>query len=226
MKRIHSSEELDNLELKGKSLTRTLDGLSKINFWLGNSKYTLEAVKRQFQKTEINTIVDLGCGSGDNLIKIAKWLDSQNKKVKLIGIDGNQNSLDYAKSKSTFDIQFLQANILDKRFQVPKCDLLISSHFIYHFEDEALVSFLKNSKSSVKTALIFSELRRSLMARILFYPLSIFFTKMIRNDGIKAIKRSFTQKELITLISQAGFINFTVKNRLLFRLLAEIETNS
>lgn len=225
-KRIHTSEELDNLELKGKSLTRTLDGLSKINFWLGNSKYTLEAVKQQFQKTEIKTIIDLGCGGGDNLINIAEWLNSKNKNVKLIGIDGNQNSLDYAKSKSAFDIDFIQSDILNKNFQLPECDLLISSHFIYHFEDEALISFLNESKSKVKKAMIFSELRRSLIARVIFYPLSLFFSRMVRNDGAKAIRRSFTRRELSSLIAQAGFENYSVKNRLIFRLLAIIETNT
>ncbi len=224
--RIHTSEELDNLELKGKSLTKTLDGLSKINYWLGNSKYTLEAIKNQIKSGDIQTIVDLGCGGGDNLIRIAKWLNSQKKQLNLIGIDGNQNSLDYAKEKSNFDIEFIQADILDPDFELPSCDLLISSHFIYHFKDEELVSFLKSSRSKVKKAMIFSELRRSLVARILFYPLSIFFNKMVRNDGVKAIRRSFTKTELSELIAKAGFTNYSVKNRLIFRLLAMIETNS
>lgn len=224
--RIHTSEELDNLELKGKSLTKTLDGLSKINYWLGNSKYTLEAIKNQIKSGDIQTIVDLGCGGGDNLIRIANWLKSQNKKVKLIGIDGNQNSLDYAEEKSDFDIEFIQADILDPDFELPECDLLISSHFIYHFKDDELVSFLKSSRSKVKKAMIFSELRRSLVARILFYPLSIFFSKMVRNDGVKAIRRSFTKRELSELIAKSGFTNYNVKNRLIFRLLAVIETSS
>lgn len=224
--RIHTSEELDNLELEGKLLTRTLDGLSKINYWLGNSKHTLEVIKNHLKSGEIRTIVDLGCGGGDNLIRIAKWLNSQNKQLNLIGIDGNQNSLDYAKEKSDFDIEFIQADILDPDFELPECDLFISSHFIYHFEDKELVSFLKRSHSKVKKAMIFSELRRSLIATVLFYPLSIFFSKMVRNDGIKAIRRSFTRREMKELIAKAGFKNYTIKNRLIFRLLAVIESSS
>ncbi len=224
--RIHTSEELDNLELEGKLLTRTLDGLSKINYWLGNSKHTLEAIKNQIKSGDIQTIVDLGCGGGDNLIGIAKWLRSQNKKLNLIGIDGNQNTLDYANEKSDFNIEFIQADILEPDFELPECDLLISSHFIYHFKDEELVSFLNRSRSKAKKAIIFSELRRSLMARALFYPLSIFFSKMVRSDGVKAIRRSFTKSELSDLIAKAGFTNYSVKNRLIFRLLAVIETSS
>ena len=145
--------------------------------------------------------------------------------MKLIGIDGNQNSLDYARLKSGNKIEFVQADILDSNFQLPECDLLISSHFVYHFQDKAFVDFLQKSKSKVSQAMIFSELRRSYIARILFYPISIFFSKMVRSDGLKAIQRSFTKSELSGLIEEAGFQNYSVKNRLIFRLLAVIETN-
>ena len=132
-KRSHIVEKLDNLESTGKNLTQTLDGLSKINRWLGNTKHTLKAVRKEFEKYDIKTIVDLGCGGGDNLIAIAHWLSKHHKKVQLIGIDGNQNVLDYAQKKSKFQIEFQQADLLHPNFVLPECDLLISSHFIYHF---------------------------------------------------------------------------------------------
>lgn len=222
-KRSHTKEDLDNLDLQGKVLTKTLDGLSKINYWFGNSKQTLKAVQDQFQKHEITTIVDLGCGGGDNLISIAKWCESENKKIKLIGIDGNQNSLDYAASRSDFTIDFLQADILAPNFELPQCDLLISSHFIYHFQDDAFIIFMKKAQPKVKKAIILSELRRSFIARILFYPFSLFFNKMVRSDGLKAIRRSFTKRELSDLLGKSGFANYSVKNRLIFRLLAVVE---
>jgi len=222
-KRSHTKEDLDNLDLQGTVLTKTLDGLSKINYWFGNSKQTLKAVQDQFQKHEITTIVDLGCGGGDNLISIAKWCQSENKKIKFIGIDGNQNSLDYAGSRSEFKINFLQADILAPDFEPPECDLLISSHFIYHFQDDAFAIFMKKAQTKVKKAIILSELRRSFIARILFYTLGLFFSKMVRTDGLKAIRRSFTKRELNDLLCKSGFANYSVKNRLIFRLLAVIE---
>lgn len=224
-KRSHTKEALDNLELEGKQLEETLSGLSKINGWFGNTSQTIKAVQEQFRKHELNTIVDLGCGGGDNLIAIAKWAQSQNKKIKLIGIDGNQNSLEYANSRSDFDIDFIQADILSPNFELPKCDVLISSHFIYHFQDDELVTFMKKAQTKVKKAIVLSELRRSYIARILFYPFGLFFNKMVRSDGLKAIRRSFTKQELSNLLGKSGFTNYIVKNRFIFRLLAEIKIN-
>jgi ubiquinone/menaquinone biosynthesis C-methylase UbiE len=223
IKRSHIAEDLDNLELEGKQLEKTLSGLSKINGWFGNTSQTLKAVQVQFQKHEIKTIVDLGCGGGDNLIAIAKWCQSQNKKVKLIGIDGNQNSLEYARSRSDFEIDFIEADILSQNFELPECDLLISSHFVYHFQDVELIEFLKGAKTSVRKAILFSELERSQIAFYLFWVFGFFFDKMVRSDGLKAIQRSFTKGELSNLLRKSGFTKYSVKNRLIFRLFTVIE---
>ena len=224
-KRSHIKEALDNLELEGKQLEETLGGLSKINGWFGNTSQTVNAVHEQSRKHEIKTIVDLGCGGGDNLIAIAKWCQSKNQKIKLIGIDGNQNSLDYAGSRSDFNIEFIQADILSPNFELPQCDLLISSHFVYHFQDDEFVNFMKRAQTKVKKAIVLSELRRSSLASVLFYPLGLFFHKMVRSDGLKAIRRSFTKQELSDLLSQSGFTNYSVKNKFIFRLLAVIKIN-
>lgn len=221
-KRSHITEDLDNLELQGNELEKTLNGLSKINRWFGNSKQTLKAVQQEFKKHDIKTIVDLGCGGGDNLIAIAKWCQAENKKVKLIGIDGNQHSLEYAKSKTNFDIEFIHADILSPNFEIPDCDLLISSHFVYHFKDDELVDFLKKAKNKVSKTIIFSELERNRLAYFLFNFSGVFFSKMIRSDGLKAIKRSFKKSELVRIVHKAGIDTFTIERTMWFRLLLTI----
>ena len=218
-KRSHIKEDLDNLELQGKELEKTLKGLSKINQWFGNTKSTLKDVQEQFQKHEIKTIVDLGCGGGDNLLAIAKWYQEKNKKVKLIGIDGNQHSLNFAKTKSDFNIEYHKADILHPDFQIPKCDLLISSHFVYHFKDDELIGFLQRAKEKVSKTIIFSELNRSPSAYFLFWFSGLIFSKQIRSDGLKAIKRSFKKSELISIVQKAGINTFTIQSKRWFRLL-------
>lgn len=219
-------EDLDNLELKGTKLTKTLDGLSKINRWLGNTKHTLEAVKKQFEKHEIQTVVDLGCGGGDNLIAIAKWCASTGKNVQLIGIDGNQNTLDYAQSKSDFKIEFRQADILSSNFEIPKCDLLISSHFMYHYKDEDLISFLKKAAQNVTIAMIFSELKRDAKAHALFRSVGFFFGKAVCSDGLKALERSFTIDEVFDLMDEADMLNISIESKPWFRYIAVIQLAS
>ena len=68
-------EQMDNLELAGQELHHTLNGLTIINRFLGNTNATLRAVQAEIKASKHPlTIIDLGCGGGDNLLSIAKWL--------------------------------------------------------------------------------------------------------------------------------------------------------
>ncbi|MDE0771213.1 MAG: methyltransferase domain-containing protein [Salibacteraceae bacterium] len=224
-------EQLDNLQTSGTELTKTLEGLSIINRFLGNTNATFSAVKPILISSETSlTIIDLGCGGGDNLRKIARWCSQKNIRVRLIGIDGNLNILDYAldKNTSSLAVEYVQADILSNEFNLPYCDILISSHFVYHFTDSDLVQFLKKSKPRIKQHLIFSELERSHLAFSLFNAVSIFmpFTKMVRQDGKRAIERAFKKPELDSILIKAGFGNYRITRKWAFRLLISIDYTS
>ena len=221
-KRSTEQEALDNLNLSGALLHHTLDGLSIINRFLGNTNATFNAVKPIILHSRVPPkIIDLGCGGGDNLRAIASWCHRQNQPVHLLGIDGNAHILAYARSKNTNLIspQYQQANILDPNFKLPTCDLLISSHFIYHFSDKSLIRFLKTSKTNISHAIIFSELRRSKLAYYLFKFGSIFmpFPSMVKKDGLKAIRRSFIKSELENILREAEIGNFVIRRKWAFR---------
>ena len=90
--------------------------------------------------------------------------------VKFVGIDGNESILVYARNKNenVIDLTYKQADILNPNFELEACDVLISSHFMYHFKDDALINFLKKAKKKVNLAIIFSDLYRSYTAYLLF----------------------------------------------------------
>jgi len=222
-KRSVEREDLDNLELAGPELEKTLKDLTKINTYLGNTRSTLRELKeivKSHPKQKLH-IVDLGCGAADNLIAIGHWCNSNHIPITLTGIDGNVNCLNYAKRRSDLPINFIQADLLDEDFILPKCDVLISSHFIYHYSDQEIVNFLNKFKESVSEILLFSELRRSVTAYVLFRLFGFFLPigKMARTDGLKAIRRAFKKEELVSILSQSNSSSFTIKNKRFFRLL-------
>jgi 2-polyprenyl-3-methyl-5-hydroxy-6-metoxy-1,4-benzoquinol methylase len=229
--RLLEDEQMDNLELHGQDLQVVLDGLSSINKLFGNTKSTLKSVQKVIlgNRNQTLKIVDLACGGADNLIAIANWCKTQNIEVELVGIDGNQHILNsnIEKTKSLNNIQFQQDLIMSENFELPACDIWISSHFMYHFDDVSFVKFMIKQSKKVKTVIIFSDLRRHLFAYRLF---SFFgpimpFKKAVIQDGLIAIRRSFKIKELEELLNQASMTKFRIEKKWMFRYILNIDLN-
>ncbi len=218
------AEQLDDLNLSGMTLERTLRELATINRWFGNYRCIRNGIRKFLHQHPDHslTIVDLGCGGGDTLIMLAKWLGRQNIQAQLIGIDGNRHSLAYANRHSTgFDnLTWQQADILNDEFLVPPCDLVISTHFLYHIEDEVLIKFLNRQQANIRRGWVVSELIRAPFAILGFQILSriIGFSRMTREDGVLAVQRARTQKEWQSLLSTSDHGEFQVTRTWIFRL--------
>ncbi|MDH7445287.1 methyltransferase domain-containing protein [Aquimarina sp. 2201CG14-23] len=228
--RIHTPEQLDNLSLSGNELQKTLLSLKLINFLFGNHRQLTKSVL-EFCSThptkETFHIVDLGCGGGDSIHQISKKLQQKNIRASFTGIDGNPESIAYAKSQYSKEniIKFEVKDIMDINFEIPDCDLIISSHFIYHFEDKALIQFINNIKSKKTKHIIFSELYRSKIAYVLFKFSSFILpiSAIAKKDGLLAIKRAFTIRELRSIFNNSDVKNFRIYKKIWFRTIVKID---
>ena len=225
--RSSDKEKLDDLNLHGEPLYKALQSLEWVNRWFGNHRSVVKAIHSIYKKEEKPLrIIDLGCGGGDLALAVAKSLQKQKIKFTITGIDGNTNTIAYAQKKCVAfsKIIFLQADILSSQFSIQPCDILISSHFMYHFTGDGLVNFLKNNLSAISTAFIFSELKRNRLAMCLFKFSSFLMpiSKLAKEDGLLAIKRSFSEKEWLAILKQAGIDTYRLQSVPLFRILLTI----
>ena len=105
--RSEETEIMDDFSMKGELLRDTLDKLGNINKWLGGNRITLSGIRHLLKnqpKSKTYTIIDLGCGHGDILRLIADYGRKNDYKFKLIGIDANQDAIDYAGELSEYRI--------------------------------------------------------------------------------------------------------------------------
>ncbi|GAA3524252.1 class I SAM-dependent methyltransferase [Aquimarina addita] len=227
--RVYQKEQLDDLSLSGKKLHQTLGSLKLINTIFGNHKTLSKSVlnyclsnrnKKPFH------IVDLGCGGGDSIAHIYKTLHKRGIKALFTGIDGNPESIAFAKANTNVpkNSNFIVADILAPTFSIPDADILISSHFIYHFTNDDLIRFLERVSTKKINHIIFSELYRSKIAYYLFkfsspiLPISL----IAKRDGLLAIKRAFTVEELNKILKRSNLKNASVHKKLWFRTLTVI----
>lgn len=202
--RYRGEEIMDDFELQGKELQKTLEDLNRINSWLGGNMITIEALKKLLKnspssKKEIN-IADIGCGDGEMLREIAMMGRKKNLNLKLTGIDANPHAIALARelSQDFPEIDFLTRNIFSPEFQKLHFDAILCTLTLHHFEDEKIIELIQNFYRMTNLGIVVNDLQRSRIAYGLFQAFCWFFVsnEIARKDGLISILRSFKRNNL------------------------------
>lgn len=201
-------EIMDDFTLAGKALRVNLDILASINKWLGGNQVSLSGIQKlikDFPKDKELVIVDLGCGNGDMLRRVSKLGKKLGYKFKLMGIDANNDSVQYAKLLSLgFDnVNYCRMNIFSDEFKKLNYDIALSTLFLHHLDDQEIIDKLSLLIDQANIGIVINDLHRSKLAYFLFNIISFFINnKIIRNDGLVSIRRGFKKRELETFAKQ------------------------
>lgn len=200
--RSNAAELMDDFSMKGELLRDTLDKLGKINKWLGGNHITLDGLRyllNEKPKDKTYTIIDLGCGHGDILRLIADYGRKNDYSFNLIGIDANQDAIDYAVelSEDYDELSFINLDVFSEEFQNLNYDIVLSTLFLHHLDQDEIHMLLKDINAKAKLGIVVNDLHRNRMAYGLFKSLGLVISNhMIVQDGLTSILRAFKRKEL------------------------------
>ncbi|GAA4271512.1 methyltransferase domain-containing protein [Aquimarina gracilis] len=230
----HRSQEkelMDSLSIAENELKIALTDISRVNTMLGGNSITINAIRKLIKKSSKNefVILDLGCGDGEMLRNIAKSFRKQKRKVKLIGIDLNGQSLEYAKELSVNfpEITFYKQDILEVDKEKFGCDIIVCTLTLHHLTCEEIKKVLLKSVKLASIGIVINDLQRSALAYYLFRLFSFFFIKgyIAKNDGLVSIKRGFTKRELIGYATTIKLKKYHIDWKWAFRYRWIIKTN-
>ncbi len=200
--RSNATELMDDFSIKGELLRDTLDKLGKINKWLGGNYVTLNGLQQLIKdqpKDKTYTLIDLGCGHGDILRLIADYGRKHKYSFNLIGIDANQDAIDYAAelSEGYDELSFKKLDVFSDEFQSLDYDIVLSTLFLHHFNQDEIHTLLKTIQSKAKLGIVINDLHRNSIAYGLFKSLGLVISnEMIVQDGLTSILRAFKRREL------------------------------
>ncbi|HET8861133.1 methyltransferase domain-containing protein [Marivirga sp.] len=220
--RSEEQEIMDDLSDDSPSLYRALKELDIINHLLGGNAITLNAVKEIFKNDPQKEwkIADLGCGSGEMLLKIAKWCRIQKIKVQLHGFDANPNVIRYAKNhcKDYPEISFHAEDIFSESFKSKNFDVLSCTLFLHHFSQTDLVNLLRQFREQ-SHKIIINDLHRHHFAYYSIKWITRFFSKspMVQNDACLSVWRAFTKKDWKEILELAEIQKYELGWRWAFR---------
>lgn len=230
--RSYQKELLDGDSIPFHDIKRNMQELDTINRRLGGHAITQAGVEKLLKphlpvKNQIS-IVEIGCGGGDNLRAIGEWAEGRKIRVALSGIDVNEECIAFAKSQQrNHTINFMHCDYRKATFDT-KPDIVFSSLFCHHFTDAELVQQLQWMQEQSRLGFFINDLHRHPLAYYSIKALTAFFSKsyLVKADAPLSVQRGFKRKDWNHLFQQAGLTNFTCTWRWAFRWLITCHTHA
>ena len=162
-------------------------------------------------------LVDVGCGSGNLIIQVAKKYPS----LDLIGVDLSSEILELAKKRAVENnlnekIGFKIGSVEKLPFSDKSVDFVLSTLSLHHWEapKQAFGEIFRILKD--KGVLLIFDFRRD--ARKFYYGLLKFVTKVVVpkalkkiNEPLSSLKAGYIFSEINHIISQTSFSNVDIK---------------
>lgn len=222
--RTQEAEIMDDFSLQGNELKAALDQIARINQLLGGNNLTLNGVKKLLKKADTSkaiTIADIGCGNGDMLRMLSNYGQKNNIKFKLIGVDANAFTINYAKKLSTTypNIEYKCIDIFSKDFAALQYDILLCTLTLHHFSNEQILNIITIFNKNAAIGVVINDLHRSKLAYRLFEIICSIFNleRMSREDGLVSILRGFKKNELEEFSKKLSLKNYTIRWKWAFR---------
>ncbi len=229
--RSSQSEMMDAPDLSDQLLHQNLGELDLMNRFIGGHSISLEGIKRLMTDLQKEYhLVDLGCGSGDVLRYIARWARVNQYRVKLTGVDLNDDAIKYLVEKSTDypEISGITANYEDYLAETDDIDIVHCGLFCHHLDDSKLVQLFRFLKTSSCKGIVINDLQRNPVAYygVWFLTRLLNGTALSKHDGPVSVLRAFKRREIENLIQDAGLVDFSIEWKWAFRYLVVIKTDN
>lgn len=223
--RSYQKELLDSSHVPFLDIKRNMQELDYINSNLGGHAITLKGLKTLLQKvnskSDAISVVEIGCGGGDNLRVIKKWVTINGWNISLKGIDINRECISYAEGLTeNKGIELLCADYKDVIFQ-QQPDIIFSSLFCHHFNNRELVFMLQWMRNNTRIGFFINDLHRHFFAYYSIKMLTRLFSKsyLVKNDAPLSVLRGFKQEEWKELFAEAGIANYRCQWKWAYRWL-------
>lgn len=229
--RSYQSELLDDPSIPFADIKRNMQELNTINTLLGGHAITIAGLKQVFHHSNNKkniTIAEIGCGGGDNLRAIDKWLRKKNITASYIGIDINPHCIEHAKESAGIShASWITSDYKEVRFQ-NKPDIIFSSLFCHHFNDDELAFMFGWMQQHAALGFFVNDLHRHALAYHSIKLLTKLFSRsyLVKNDAPLSVLRGFSAKELKALMQRAGLKNCSIQWKWAFRWLVICRINN
>jgi ubiquinone/menaquinone biosynthesis C-methylase UbiE len=225
MRRVDTPELLDADAGTLQEIERSLRDLRRINRFFGGRRTTrllLESVianssaarHRSAGSNGPFTLLDVACGSGDNIAYVRRRLADRGTKLHVTSLDQSLSHLASVSGERVVG-DALALPFRDASFDVVHCSL-----FLHHLDPEQVARFAREAARVARVAVVINDLQRSLFHLLLNYVALPVFSRLTRHDAIASVRRAYRPIEMKTMLQNSGaaFGRIDVTTRYLYRI--------
>ncbi|HEX5724463.1 MAG TPA: methyltransferase domain-containing protein, partial [Longimicrobiaceae bacterium] len=220
------AELMDRPDQDPGQLARSLADLRGVNRWLGGTRVVLRHLARllaRHPQAEYR-ILDVGTGSADIPLAVARWARRRGVRVRVLATDNHPGTLAVARARTAGE-PAVETALADARrlpYRDGCFDVALCASALHHFDDlRDVIRVLRELERVAALGVIVSDLARSrpalagarLLAATLWraHPVT-------RHDGPLSVRRAFTPAELRDVVRRAGLRGARVHAHFPFRL--------
>ncbi len=143
-------------------------------------------------------VLDVGCGGGDVVARLAALARRDGLPVEWLGIDPDARALAVARRYAAPGIRFESTDSTQLRAGGDRFDLVLSNHVLHHLDAAELAAFADDSLALSRGLVLHGDIARGRLAYGLY---TVGITPLapgtfLRTDGLRSIRRSYTAAEL------------------------------
>lgn len=214
-------ELMDDPACDPASLRRTVERFRIVNWlWAGWGGAYRAHVRPALAATDGPArILDIGCGGGDVLRRIVRLAREDGIAIEAVGIDPDDRVLEVAEAAGHDPaVSYRRAHTSELVAEGARFDVVTSNHVLHHLDDDGLRDLLADSEALTGRISVHSDIARG---RVPYAAYAVGITpfapgSFLRTDGLRSIRRSYTQTELAAALPPG----WTVEHARPFRLLA------
>jgi len=143
-------------------------------------------------------VLDLGCGGGDVVARLAGLAARDGLDVEWVGADPDRRALASARERERPGVRFVSRGSAELLADGERFDLVLSNHVLHHLDTAQLRDFTDDSRALARSAVLHADIARSRLAYGLYAvgvtPLAP--GTFLRTDGLRSIRRSYRADEL------------------------------
>jgi ubiquinone/menaquinone biosynthesis C-methylase UbiE len=208
-KRSTKLERIDTGDYTPAEYATFLREIRFINHHLGDERALRKSLLRDVEEKNLRefSVLDVACGSGELLRRIADFAHQSKRTARLTGIDLNELSFStMPRSEASMfpEIAYVRGDAFSLPFADGSFDYAISSLFFHHLRDEHIPQVISEMARVSRRSVFVIDLHRHPAAYYLYklFCLAFHISPLVAQDGALSVLRGFHPDEFRKLANE------------------------